>query len=245
MNQLKGSRLLVDGLPVYLQRKPVKNVNFRIYPPDGRVMVSAPLRMSETAVRLAIRDRIDWIQRHRQRLTLADAATALRYRSGEMHMVAGKACKLVVLEQPGKPQIRLDPEGVLELRIPAGSDMERRRQVVEDWLRRRLQQQLHELVRTWEPVIGRSVAECRVKRMKTLWGSCSIKARRIWLNLELARRSPGCLEYVVVHEMVHLHERYHNRRFYSLMDRFLPDWRARRAELENTPLTDDRGTSLY
>lgn len=184
----RAVQLQIDGIQIDLQRKAVKNINFRIRPPDGRVSVSAPVRMSESAVVAAIHSRLDWIRRHQQRLR----------------------------SLPRPEPLAATGTGLADLKD-------------------RMQQDVSQLLKTWEPIIGRKVAAVQIRRMKTLWGSCSVHSGRIRLNLELARRSPACLEYVLVHEMVHLHERYHNKRFYSLMDRFLPDWRRQRDELKRVP----------
>jgi predicted metal-dependent hydrolase len=131
--------------------------------------------------------------------------------------------------------VRLDVDGLLVMHIAPGATRETRIALLDEWYRRQLRDRIPMLITAWEPVMGVSVAEWGVKRMRTRWGSCNPRARRIWLSLELARRPIACLEYVVVHEMVHLLERGHNRRFYAFMDQFLPDWRSARAELRSSP----------
>ena len=141
------------------------------------------------------------------------------------------------LQRPHRaPGVELLGEDTLQLSIRPGLDLRGRQAVLTEWYRGRLKALLPVLVAQWQPVIGVEVAECRVRRMKTRWGSCNIGARRIWMNLDLARVPVAAIEYVLVHEMVHLLERYHNDRFHRFMDRFLPDWQARKAELEGAPL---------
>ena len=127
-----------------------------------------------------------------------------------------------------RPHVRMQPDGVLSVGYQPGADLETRRALLERWYRDQLRERIPSLIEKWQPVLGVSVAEWRVKRMRTRWGSCNIRARRIWLSLELARRPLECLEYVVVHEMVHLLEYGHTGRFYGLLDQFLPEWRSSR-----------------
>ena len=124
---------------------------------------------------------------------------------------------------------------MLSLQVQPGTDRAGRKRALEGYYRELLHGRIPELLAVWEPAMGVSAREWRTKRMKTRWGTCNIAARRIWLNLELAKKSDRCLEYVVVHELTHLLERNHTKRFYVLMDRFLPDWRERRDELNTVP----------
>jgi predicted metal-dependent hydrolase len=123
-----------------------------------------------------------------------------------------------------------------------GAHRDQRDSVLQTWYRRELRQLLPPLLQKWEPRLGKAVAEVRVRRMKTRWGSCNANAGRIWLNLELIKKPVACLEYVLVHEMVHLHERHHNDRFLEWMDRLLPQWRVRRDELNRAPLAHEEWT---
>ncbi|KUK55632.1 MAG: Uncharacterized protein XD77_0359 [Marinimicrobia bacterium 46_47] len=145
--------------------------------------------------------------------------------TGEIHTFWGNPYRLHVIEQASPPQVWLGDEKTLIMQIQAGMDRDERKVLLEDWYRRQLKKVIPDFISHWEPVLGVHVKEWRVKKMKTRWGSCNIQAQRIWLNLELAQRPPKCLEYIVVHEMTHLLERYHNARFYRLMDSWMPDWR--------------------
>ena len=156
--------------------------------------------------------------------------------SGESHYFAGRRYRLDVIVRLGRPSVRLRNNTTIELAVPPDADREARERILERWYRAQLRQRIPPLLEKWQPVIGVQVNEVRIKKMKTLWGSCNIEARRIWLNLELMKKSPQCLEYILVHEMVHLLERHHNERFQQFMGRFLPDWRLRRDELNRAPL---------
>lgn len=220
----------VSGMPVAVHRKAIKHLYIRVDRTNGAVRVSAPAAMDEPSVRQAIAARLHWIRRQQQRVR-ESAPSPPAIATGETHFVQGHACMLRVVEHDGRAAVRLVDGETLELRVPSGADHARRRAVLERWYRRRLSEQIPALVQQWQPVMDVQVAEWRIKRMKTRWGTCNIRDRRIWLNLELAKRPPECLEYVLVHEMVHLLERRHNARFHAFMDRFLPDWRARRERL--------------
>ena len=127
----------------------------------------------------------------------------------------------------------------MEMRIRQGSDRERREAILSKWYRQRLQEQLPALLAKWEPKVGVKVGEARIKKMKTLWGSCNAEAHRIWLNLELAKKPANCLEYILVHEMVHFLVRRHNEQFCELMDTLMPQWRLYREELNSAPLAHE------
>ncbi|MDZ7839867.1 MAG: SprT family zinc-dependent metalloprotease [Gammaproteobacteria bacterium] len=212
-------------------RKPIRHLYIRVDPTDGSVRVSAPIGMDESAVQRVVESRQGWIERQRQRLAARPGAPYRAVASGEIHYVQGRPCRLDVVEGPGRPGARLIGDDTLELNVKPGADPAKRHAVLERWYRRLLGDALPALIERWEPTLGVRVAEWRIKRMKTRWGTCNIRDRRIWMNLALARKPPECLEYVLVHEMVHLLERRHNARFHAYMDRFMPDWRVRRARL--------------
>lgn len=229
----------VSGIRVEVRRKAIRNVHIGVYPPNGRVRVSAPQSMDREAIRLAVVSRLAWIRR-RQNGFLAQARESAREMvTGESHYYRGRRYRLSVTERRGRAGVKLVGCRRLELQIPPGTEVIGRKRVLERWYRNELKRLIPSLAATWVPVVGEDVRECRVKRMKTRWGSCNTAARRIWLNLELIRKPHGCLEYVFVHEMVHLLERNHTDRFQQLMDRFMPDWRLRRDELNQAPLAHE------
>ena len=233
------SYIEVSGIPVEVHRKPIKNLHVGVYPPSGRVRVAAPPHVDDEAVRLAIVARLKWIRRQRQSFADQPRQSQREMVTGETHYFQGKRYRLDVVEQTGAPGVLIAKNGALELIIRPGTDRAGRQRLLDRWYRDQLRSQIPELLGRWEKVLDRQVADWRIKRMKTRWGTCNIEAQRIWLNLELAKKSPRCLEYVLVHEMVHLLERRHNDRFRSLLDQFIPDWRLRRAELNQSPLGDD------
>lgn len=225
--------MIIDGLTISVVRKNIKNINLSVHPPDGKVRVSVPRRMSEATIRQVIQARIGWIKRQQKRFASLAERAAPQYMSGDKLEYLGKSYVLNVIAGASKSKVSLDSDRI-DLYIPTGSDTARRQQVLEAWYRAQLKQLIPALIAHWEPIMGVKVAEWGVKRMKTKWGTCNPKARRIWLNLELVKLSPEYLEYVVVHEMTHLLERLHSPRFKSLLDQFLPGWRNLRAGLNQS-----------
>ena len=229
----------VSGIPVEIRRKAIKNLHVGVYPPDGKVRVAAPSHLNDEAVRLAIVSRLGWIRRQQQGFARQARESAREMVTGESHYFGGRRYRLDVVERPGNPRVRVVNNSTLELQVRPGADRAARQQTLDRWYRRQLKARIPELLAAWEPVVGVVVSDCRIKRMKTRWGSCNIEARRVWLNLELAKKSSRCLEYILVHEMVHLLERHHNERFRTLMDQCMPDWRLRKDELNETPLAHE------
>lgn len=233
------SHIDVSGIPVEIRRKAIKNLHVGVYPPNGKVRVAAPLHLDDEAVRLAIVSRLSWIRRQRQGFARQERQSAREMVTGESHYFEGKRYRLNVVERPGNPRVHVANNSTLELQVLPGTDRSGRQRMLDRWYRRRLKAQIPGLLAHWEPVVGVKVTDCRVKRMKTRWGSCNIEAKRIWLNLELAKKDPICLEYILVHEVVHLLERHHTERFRALMDRAMPDWRLRRDKLNHSPLSHE------
>ncbi|GAB4330578.1 MAG: SprT family zinc-dependent metalloprotease [Calditrichia bacterium] len=187
---------------------------------------------------MAIVSRLGWIRRKQKSFQEQIRESQREMVSGESHYVEGQRYRLdvVVDEHRKRPAIRLKNKQILEMVVSPDMNRELREGALERWHRRRLRERIPELLQKWESRIGVSVNEVRIKKMKTRWGSCNIEARRIWLNLELAKKSPACLEYILVHEMIHLLEAHHTSRFAELLDSILPNWRTLRDELNSMPL---------
>ena len=185
---------------------------------------------------MAVISRLGWIRRKQAGFTKQDRESRREFVTGESHYFAGRRYRLDVVEQDCAPKVWLPNNTKIALRVRPGSDRDTREAVMQRWYRQHLRAQLPPLLEKWEAKLGVSVNEVRIRKMKTLWGSCNIEAKRIWLNLELAKKPESCLVYILVHEMVHLLERSHNERFRELMDGFLPQWRMYRDELNRAPL---------
>jgi predicted metal-dependent hydrolase len=235
----RAREIHVAGLPVQIVRKPIRNLHLGVYPPNGRVRVAVPTRVSDEAVRLAVIGKLGWIKRQRARFAAQPRQTRREMVSGESHYFLGRRYRLRVAYRPGQGRILERGRTILELQVPPGADLEERERVLLRWYRRRLRELVPPLLNKWQRILGVTLADWRIRRMKTKWGTCSVDARRIWLNLELAKKPVQCLEYILAHELCHLLERHHTERFTALMDRHLPQWRSRRQELNSAPLAHE------
>lgn len=229
-------RISVSGIPVEVVRKDIKNLHLGVYPPMGRVRVAAPLVVNDEAVRLAVIDKLGWIKRQRAQFAKQPRQSAREMVNGESHYFLGRRYRLRVHEVDAPARVALRGLASMDLFIRPGSNAEKREAVLQDWHRASLRSVIADLLARWQPLLGVQATHWGIKKMKTKWGSCNVSARRIWLNLELAKKPVQCLEYIVVHELMHLLERNHTERFTALMDRHLPDWRTRREVLNNSPL---------
>jgi predicted metal-dependent hydrolase len=227
----RSTEITADGVVIEVLRKRIKNFYLRVDRRAGRVRLSAPSNASDDEVASVVEKRLDWIKRHQAQAAAAPPIFRPRFLSGETHLYLGVPLRLEVVERTGRGSRVVYSGSTLQLQVRRRSRIDERQRAIHDWYRDRLGELVPPLVARWQPVMGVAVAEWRVKRMRTRWGTCNIRARRIWLSLELAKYPVECLEYVVVHEMVHLLERNHNARFKSLMDKFLPDWRERQRTL--------------
>jgi predicted metal-dependent hydrolase len=231
--------MTVDEITVNVVRKDIKNLHLGVYPPEGRVRIAVPWTITDDAVRLAVINRLGWIKRQQAKFQAQPRQSPREMVNGESHYFLGNRYRLQVIENKGSNRVELRNKSYLDLYVRPNTDTEGRQLVLQEWYRKQLGLLIPPLVEKWEPVLGVQLAEWRIRKMKTKWGSCNIEARRIWLNLELAKKPIHCLEYVIVHEMMHLLERYHNERFVSLMDKHLPQWRLYRDELNSMPLPED------
>jgi predicted metal-dependent hydrolase len=224
-------QITVGGVEVSVLRKPIRHLRLGVYPPEGRVRVAAPLGVSDEAIQRMVVSRLDWIRRQQARFEGLPRESRQEVVSGESHYFLGQPYTLRVVEQRGPGYVSLQCAAFIDLYVRPAASVEDRQRVLHGWYRQELKELIPPLLARWEPVLGVQAAEWGVRTMRTRWGSCNIRARRIWLSLELARKPVECLEYVVVHELTHLLERRHNQRFYGYMDRFLPTWRLARAAL--------------
>jgi predicted metal-dependent hydrolase len=230
--------LTVRGIDVDVIYKDIKNLHIGVYPPMGRVRVAAPSRFDDDHVRLAIVRRLPWIKRQRDQLQAVQRQSEREMITGESHYVWGSRHRLKVVERPGRAHLELDGDRLV-LYSPSEMVAEDHRLLLDRWYRAQLRTKIPDLVAEWEPVLGITVPRWSIRRMKTKWGSCNRETGHIWFNVELAKKHPHCLEYVVVHEMTHHLERNHGQRFITLMDKFMPDWRSRRDQLNTAPLADE------
>ena len=230
--------MTVGGVEVAVVRKAIKNLHLGVYPPNGRVRVATPLAVSDEAVRLAVVGKLGWIKRQRARFAAQPRQSRREMVSGETHFFQGRRYRLRVIKREGVQQV-VRRSKFIELHVREDSTVTQRQRILQQWYRQHLRELVPTMIVKWQRVLGVQASEFGIKKMKTRWGTCNIQARRIWINLELAKKPVSCLEYIVVHELCHLLERNHNDRFTALMDKYLPTWRMSRKELNSEPLANE------
>ncbi len=229
------AKIELGEIAVDVVRKDIKNVHLSVYPPAGRVRISAPLRMDLDTIRVFAISRLGWIKQQRKKMSEQEREPAREYLDRESHYVWGKRYLLNVIEKDAPPEVELKHNRMLFQTRP-GIGEERRQAVLDAWYRARLKEAVVPLIAKWEPLMGVTVERFFVQKMKTKWGSCSRRSASIRLNTDLARKPRECLEYIVVHEMAHLLEPTHNSRFIAVMDLFMPNWRFQREVLNRLPV---------
>jgi predicted metal-dependent hydrolase len=231
MEQLKLGNITVDVV-----QKNIKNLHLSVYPPTGRVRVSAPNRMDLAAIRVFAISKLSWIKKQQTRLRNQEREAQREFINRESHYFNGKRYLLKVTEIDAAPKVVLK-HSAIEFYVRPEADAVKRKSVLDEWYRRKLKETVPSLIEKWEKKINVQINEIKIKRMKTKWGTCNRQAKRIWLNLELAKKPAECLEYILVHEMVHLLERNHNDRFIALITGYMPKWRFHKDELNRLPVT--------
>ncbi len=229
------AQVKLGDITVDVEQKEIKNVHLSVHPPTGKVRISAPLRMELKNIRVFAISKLAWIKSQQQKLRDQARETPREYLNRESHYVWGSRYLLKVLESDQTPSVELTPQRML-LRVRPGTAENKKQAIVEDWYRALLKQTVPSFIEKWEPLIGVKVKQFFVQRMKTKWGSCNHIKCTIRLNTELAKKPRECLEYIIVHELVHLIEPTHNARFVMLMDQFMPKWQYYRKELNHLPV---------
>jgi predicted metal-dependent hydrolase len=233
------SQINLGDIAVDVVLKDIKNVHLSVHPPTGRVRISAPKRMSIDTIRVFAISKLDWIRHQQTKLREQERETPREYVERESHYVWGKRYLLTISESEEPPSIEVKHSRML-LRVRPRTHEDKRKALVEEWYREQLKEAVTPLLARWPPMLGVSVERFFVQRMKTQWGSCNHTARTIRLNTELAKKPVECLEYIVLHELVHLVEPTHNTRFVALMDRFMPKWQFHRQVLNRLPVRREK-----
>lgn len=223
--------ITLDNIEIEIVKKNIKNIHLSVHPPYGTVRLAVPERMDDVSINNFALSKLTWIKKQRGKYKFQDKIEPVEFVSGESHYFFGSRYLLNVVETQGKQHAELKNNEYIILYVKPNSTTEKRRELITEWYRNNLKLIIPEYIKKWEKIIGVSVNEWGIKLMKTRWGTCNTQAKRIWINLELAKKNPMCLEYIVVHELVHLLERHHNNRFYAFMDKYLPDWKAIRNNL--------------
>lgn len=223
----------IEGLILQIERKKIKNMYLRVLPPNGTVKMTVPLSVSENVIRSFLISHKEWIQKAQLKFEKAEEFQEHQYESGEKHMLWGKTYELEVIPSQRKSRVLLKNDRIF-LFVSINSTKEERERLMLVWYREQLKAAIPSVMERCVSIVGRTPNEWHIKNMRTKWGTCNVQKKRIWLNLQLAKKSPECLEYVIIHELVHLYVRNHNQEFKEYMDRFYPNWREVKKKLNFT-----------
>ena len=229
----REEKLIVSGLEVQAVHKDIKNIHVGVYPPNGRVRIAVPLYTTDEKIKLVIISKYKWIKKQREKFLNQKRETPREYITGESHYFMGQRYILDVVTGPYRGSMEITGKKRMAMYVGPDADIEHKRMVMERFYRAGLTEELDKAMAKWEERLNVHANEIRIRKMKTKWGSANTKDRRIWISLELAKKSPNCIEYVVVHELAHLIERKHNNKFKSIMDSALPNWMLLRDELND------------
>ena len=226
--------MIVAGIEVEIIQKDIKNIHLAVYPPNGRVRLAAPMNVNEKTLELYVTSKIPWIRKQQRKFDRMDRQSVRQYINRESHYFLGKRYLLRVHETNHTyryPRVECKTKTYIELYIKEGYLTEQRAELMKEWYRGRLKDILAELVPKWEAILNVKVNQVKVQTMKTKWGSCNTENRNILFNIELAKKPIECIEYVVVHELLHLIERKHNDLFRAYLDKYFPNWKAIKSSL--------------
>ena len=234
MKSIKTDHITLGEITIKVELKNIKNIHLNVYPPDGEVRISAPESMTLDRVRVFALSKLGWIKKQQQSFKEQPREAPREFINYESHYFLGERYLLKLI--PVKQGFRIEKTTKeLLMYAPESASVEKRREILEEWYREQLRKIAGKMITKWEKVMNLEVREYKIRKMRTKWGTCNREAGRIWLNLELARKPMDCIEYIVVHEMVHFLERTHNERFTELMDFYMPLWRSHREELNRLP----------
>ena len=222
--------LTIGDIEIFVEKKRIKNMYLRVISPDGKVRITAPMSATEKIIRMFATSRISWIKKQQQKLADRPTQTQLQHVSGENHFLWGKLYPLEIIYRNTQNFVLIGCNKII-LQVSKDSTTEQRADIMNNWYREILKKAITPLFEKYKELIGVTPKEWRIKNMHTRWGTCSIKAKRIWINLQLVKKTPECLEYVIIHELVHLLEKKHNDVFKAYMDKFYPNWRIVKARL--------------
>jgi len=233
-----GKQIELGEITADVTFKDIKNIHLSVYPPNGKVKISAPLRMDIDKIRIFAISKLSWIKQQQRKLQEQERETPREYLNRESHYVWGRRYLLEIIEADRAPSVELKHKKMV-LSVRPGADDAKKQDVIDAWYREQLKKAAYPMISKWEPRIGVKVERLFVRRMKTKWGSCNHNACNILLNTELAKKPRVCLEYIVVHELAHILEPTHNARFVALMDKFMPKWEFYRDKLNQLPVSHE------
>jgi hypothetical protein len=227
-------KIELGNITIEVEQKDIKNIHLSVYPPDGNVKIAAPERMDLDTIRVFAINKLKWIKKQQETFRNQEREAPREYLSKESHYFQGKRYLLKIIEQDSKPKVVLT-HSTIELYLRPNTSLEKRKEIIEEWYREEMKKAIPKIIEKWENRIGVQAKEFGIRKMRTKWGTCNTETKRIWLNLELAKKPLESLEYIIVHELVHLLERSHNDKFKSYMNEFMPKWRFHREELNRLP----------
>ncbi|MDM8514993.1 SprT family zinc-dependent metalloprotease [Desulfobacterales bacterium HSG16] len=230
-------RMEISDITIDIVRKDIKNMHLAVYPPDGRVRIAVPLRINDEAVRLFAITKLSWIKKQRRRFEEQEREARREYIARESHYLFGQRFLLNVIEHNAPPKVEIKNKAKIDLYIRPDTPTEKRQKIMKEWYRSAIKEQIPPILKKYEWKTGVKSNFWAVKQMKTKWGSCNIEDRRIWINLELAKKPLVCLEYIILHELIHLIERHHNDNFQALMAKDMPQWEFYKEELNRLPVS--------
>jgi predicted metal-dependent hydrolase len=230
-------QIVICDITIDVIRKDIRNIHLAVYPPAGRVRLAAPLNVNDETIRLFAISKLSWIKHQQRKFQGQERITPREYKNRESHYFQGKRYLLNITEKDAPPSVILKNKTTIDLYVRPGTPTEKRHELLTEWYRVQLKKQIPPILKKWEEVLKVKVNDWQVKLMKTKWGSCNIEEKRIWLNLELAKKPERCLEYIIVHEMIHLLERHHNEKFLSYLEHYLPNWEQLKKELNALPVS--------
>lgn len=213
-------------IKVNIEKKKVKNINIKVHS-DMQVYVSCPKRVDTEYVKKIVLNKLDWIESRIQKIKEREQQENKKYISGEEHYFNGKKyiLKINPVEKAKLSYIKIEDQRYINMYIPENTTIENKEKLMNNFYKENLIPKINEYIAKWSLVLNVNPKEYKLRKMKTLWGSCNITKQTILFNTELAKKSDKAIEYVVVHELMHLIERYHNKRFYSLLDYYYPNWK--------------------
>lgn len=226
--------IALGNITIVVELKDIKNIHLSVHPPAGMVTITAPERMDIDTIRVFALNKLKWIKKQQSTFKNQDRETRREFLNQESHYFKGERYLMQVIERDEKPKVVLNHSN-LEMYVRPNTSTLKRKKIMDEWYRQEMKKVIPDILNKWETKIGVKANDFGVKLMRTKWGSCNIEAKRIWLNLELAKKPIDCLEYIIVHELIHLLERNHNDRFIRYMNKFMPKWRFYRDELNKLP----------
>lgn len=234
---INSETLQIANIEIDVFRKDIKNMYLAVYPPFGKIRLSIPKNTNEEVIRLFLIDKLGWIKKQVKNFKSQSRETRRNYISGESHFFRGKRYMLEIIETDKFSKVSLVGTKKIIMEVPKKTSRDYRFSLMEEWYRNEMRNIIPTILRKWEIIIGVNAKSYGIRKMKTKWGSCNVDSAKLWFNLELIKKPSICMEYIIVHELIHLIEKKHNNQFIKLMDKYMPNWRVYEFELNNLPIS--------